>query len=131
MKDLINKKGIHTPEIGMFNRKKTNTAKIIEFRPDQNGHSILSLKIDNIYRDNYKVLLKEGHLSVILFKTVEFSMPMHVHNFKLNGINDVLNYDEQENIDFTLPNKNFYLIKHRVSPNKKLLQITLGKIYNN
>jgi hypothetical protein len=131
MKNLVYNNTINIHEQRLLNHARRNSAKILSFKPDQNNHYILKVKIDNLNKDNFKILQERENLTVIVYKSIEISKPFHVHNFNQKDIIDELNYNEIESYDFTLPDKNYYLIRHKISPVRNTLQITLGRIHYN
>lgn len=129
MKNIIQQNHTGNSNYGIFSYKKME-AKILDFKPD-NEHYILKLRINNLNNDNYKLVIKNNHLSVILFETIEFNRPVHSHNFKLDDLGENASYDELKSIDFTLPESNYYLIGHTAIPHNGILKIILGRIYHN
>ena len=109
---------------------KRSKAKILDFREDYKNHFVLKLKIDGLKFDNYRLVLLNNQLTVIMFESIEFNKPVHLHNYRLNELMEDTTYEEFQSIDFKLPENDFYLINHKVIFNG-LLKITLGKIHLN
>lgn len=129
MKNSMPKNQLEILKDKFFNHQK-EVAQIIDFRPYFNNHYLLKLRIDNINTDNYKLALTNNTLTVIMFESIEFNKPVHLHNYKLNELVQEPVYDEVKSIDFTLPEDDFYLIDYKV-PYKGILKVTLGKIHSN
>ena len=129
MKNITQNNNLEDFKNQIFNHEKTE-AQIIDFRPSYSNQYILKLRINKIKDDNYRLALTNNMLTVILFESIEFSKPVHLHNYKLNDLVQDSTYDELRSIDFTLPEDDFYLIDYRV-PYKGILKITLGKIHRN
>ena len=130
MKNLAQNQDINNSNYGFFNHKKMQ-GRIIEFKPDSNNHYILKLKINNLKPDNYRLVFDRNQLTVILFESIEFNKPVHLHNYKLNDLVEESTYEELKSIDFTMPEDNFYLIGHKVITNSGLLKVVFGKLYSN
>ncbi len=114
----------------IFNYRKSQS-KIIDFKPINSNYSLLKIKINHINNDNYKITLEDGIITLFLTETIEFNKPLYSHNFKTHGVSRTLSYDKVTSFDFTLPEKNYYLVEGKVLPYKNILEITLGKIYHN
>ncbi|MCB2195046.1 MAG: hypothetical protein KQH79_04260 [Bacteroidetes bacterium] len=129
MKNTMQKDQLEILKSKIFNHQK-EVAQIIDFRPYFSNHYLLKIKIDNINKDNYRLALSNNILTIIMFESVEFNKPVHLHNYKLNDLVQESAYDEVKSIDFTLPEDDFYLIDYKVAY-KGILKVTLGKIHRN
>lgn len=130
MKNIIQHYNNHNLNFSKFHFKKAQ-AKIIDFKPDKYHHYTLRLKINNLNKDNYRLIFYNNQLTVILFESIEFNKPVHTHNFKLSDLNDNSYYDEYTSVNFTLPEENFYLTGHKDYPQKGILEVMFGKIHRN
>lgn len=128
MKNIIQR--YNNQNFGILNSKKTQV-KIVDFKPDNYHHYTLKLKMNNLNKDNYRLIFYNNQLTVILFESVEFNRPVHTHNFNLSDLDDYSYYDEQTSVNFTLPEENFYLIGHKCYPKKGILEVMFGKIHRN
>ena len=129
MKNIIHNENYESLTSKIFNTKKEE-AQIIDFRPYFNNQFILKLRINKLNADNYRLALVNNTLTVIMFESIEFNKPVHLHNYKLHDLVEDSTYDELKSIDFTLPEDDFYLIDYKV-PYKGILKVVLGKIHRN
>jgi len=113
----------------LFNIRKSQV-KILSFEPDMHHHYILKLKISKLKKDNYRIVLMNNLLTIMIFESIEFNKPVHLHNYKLHDLEEESSYSDFKSIDFTLPEDDFYLINHGVNYSG-ILKITFGKIYHN
>lgn len=130
MKNAIQQTNIHQIANGIFKYRK-DKIRILDFKPNSYQQYILTLKINNLNTENYKLAFYENQLTVILYESIEFNKPVHARNLKLKDLDENSFYDELTSIDFELPDNNFYLIGHKAFPKDGILKIMFGKINRN
>jgi len=73
-------------------------SKLIELIPDRNNHYVLFLKMEQLKRDNYRLTLNNGILTLMMFKSVDFEKPLYSHHINLSEMSEY-SYDEVVDIE--------------------------------
>ncbi len=85
----------------------------------------LSIYSDLFFKDNYSVSLIDNRLMVVISEIKEYNKPSYIHNFNWNTANSQT-YERIRSMDVILPGNDFYLIRHYVIPDRKMLHVILS-----
>lgn len=104
-------------------------SKLIEFKELENSF-LLQIELTNIKHDNYRLFQNGQYLNLIISEEIEIERPVYLHNVNW-GQYAQLKYDVMKRIIILLPGDNFYLVKHNIIPQEKILNIYLSRMQYN
>lgn len=100
--------------------------KIVEhtYHPET-GQTTLVIYSSLFASDNYKLLVHENHIGLVIMEHVELSRPVYIHHYNWQN-SSYHAYDRFYSASIVLPGEQYHLISHKFDSESNLLTIALG-----
>ncbi|MFA9392504.1 MAG: hypothetical protein ACERKD_22020 [Prolixibacteraceae bacterium] len=119
---------LHTTSIMLDKKGQIPDLKILHhsYHPET-GQTTIVLQSSMLTADNYKLLIRDDQIGLVLMEHIEFDRPVYVHHYKWQNIQHQA-YDRFHSANISLPGSNYHLLSHQYSSTQNLLEITLGNL---
>lgn len=89
------------------------------------GRTTLILSSRMFDFDNYKLLVRDNQIGLVIMEHIEFNRPVYLHHYNWQNFSHQA-YDRFHSASIRLPGERYHLVSHRFIPEKNLLQINLS-----
>ena len=89
------------------------------------GETTLVLSSSMFNTTNYKLLVHDNHVGLVIMEHVEFSRPVYIHHYNWQNFTHHA-YDRFHSASIVLPGKQYHLVSHQFVAEKNHLRINLS-----
>lgn len=102
--------------------------KIIDYEVHpETCQTTLVLYSEMFTNDNYKLIVRNNQIALVIMEHIEFNRPIYVHHYNWQNYQTQA-YDRFHSASILLPGERYHLISHQFIPGQNLLKISLGNL---
>jgi len=100
--------------------------KIVQHEYDaSSGQTTLVISSSMFDFDNYKLIVRDNQIGLVIMEHVEFSRPVYMHHYNWQNYTHEA-YDRFHSASIQLPGERYHLVNHQYDADEKLLRIKLA-----